>query len=29
LYALDDRVAMGHEELQKFDVCLKRHLAER
>jgi AhpD family alkylhydroperoxidase len=25
LYALDDVIAMGQEELQKFDMCLKRH----
>ena len=28
LYSLDDVIAMGQEELEKFDVCLKRHLVE-
>ena len=28
LDALDDLIAMGQEELEKFDMCLKRHLAE-
>src|SRR5215831_4893870 len=28
LYALDDLVATAHEELEKFDVRLERHLAE-
>ena len=28
LYAFDEFVAMGQEDLEKFDVCLKRHLAE-
>ena len=27
LYSLDDVIAMGQEELEKFDMCLKRHLA--
>jgi len=27
LYLLDDVAAMREEELEKFDVCLKRHLA--
>ena len=27
LYSLDDFIAMGQEELEKFDMCLKRHLA--
>ena len=27
LYSLDDVIAMGQEELEKLDVCLKRHLA--
>ena len=27
LYSLDDVCAMGQEELEKFDMCLKRHLA--
>ena len=26
LQAFDDRIAMGQEELKKFDVCLKRHV---
>ena len=26
LYSLDDFIAMGHEELEKFDMRLKRHL---
>jgi hypothetical protein len=26
LYSLDDVIAMGQEELEKLDVCLKRHL---
>jgi hypothetical protein len=25
LYSLDDVIAMGQEELQKFEMCLKRH----
>jgi hypothetical protein len=29
LYALDDVIAMGQEELKKFDMCLERHLAWR
>ena len=29
LYSLDDVVAMGQEELEKLDVGLKRHLAEK
>jgi hypothetical protein len=28
LYALDDRISTGQEELKKLDMCLKRHLAE-
>ena len=28
LYSLDDFIAMGQEELEKFDMCLKRHLAK-
>jgi len=28
LYSLDDVIAMGQEELEKFDMCLKRHVAE-
>ena len=27
LYSLDDFIAMSLEELEQFDVCLKRHLA--
>ena len=27
LYFLDDFMAIGQEELEKFDMCLKRHLA--
>ena len=27
LYSLDDVAAMGQEELEKFELCLKRHLA--
>ena len=27
LYSLDDVMLMGEEELEKFDMCLKRHLA--
>ena len=27
LDSLDDFIAMGQEELEKFDMCLKRHLA--
>ena len=27
LYSLDDVIAMGQEELEKFDMRLKRHLA--
>jgi len=27
LYSLGDVSAMGQEELEKFDICLKRHLA--
>ena len=27
LYSLDDFIAVGQEEVEKFDVCLKRHLA--
>jgi flagellar biosynthesis/type III secretory pathway chaperone len=26
LDALDDLIAMGQEEAEKFDMCLKRHL---
>jgi hypothetical protein len=26
LYSLDDVIATGQEELEKLDVCLKRHL---
>jgi hypothetical protein len=29
LYSLDDVSATGQEELEKFDVCLKRHRARR
>jgi hypothetical protein len=29
LDALDDLVAMSHEQLQQIDVCLKRHFARR
>ena len=28
LYALDDVIATGQEELEKFDMSLKRHLAK-
>ena len=28
LYSLDDVIAMGQEELEKFDMRLKRHLAK-
>jgi hypothetical protein len=28
LDSLDDLIAMGQEESEKLDVCLKRHLAE-
>ena len=28
LYSLDDFIATGQEELEKFDMCLKRHLAK-
>ena len=27
LYAFDDVIAMGQEELEEFDMCPKRHLA--
>jgi hypothetical protein len=27
LYALDDLIAIGQEELEQFDMCLERHLA--
>jgi hypothetical protein len=29
LYAFNEFPAMGQEELEKLDVCLKRHLAEQ
>jgi hypothetical protein len=28
LYSLDDFIAMGQEELEKFDMCPKRYLAK-
>ena len=28
LYFLDDVIATGQEELEKFDMCLKRHQAK-
>jgi hypothetical protein len=27
LYSVDDVITMGQEELEKFDMCLKRHVA--
>jgi hypothetical protein len=27
LYSLDDFIAMGQEQLEEFDVSVKRHLA--
>jgi hypothetical protein len=29
LYSLDDLIATRQEELEKFDVCLKRNLSRR
>jgi hypothetical protein len=29
LYALDDLIAPGQEEAEKFDMCLKRHVTQR
>jgi len=29
LYALDNRVATGQKDIEKIDVCLKRHLEPR